>query len=126
MNLDIRNSVVLGLIALGAFSKVMFGFAKIESGEAKQISFAEEKQQLVEIAQLWHIRPEGKNGGGMSFENIDFSKIGIGTESGMLQFEGKKGAYAIEERRPSYFLLSSRELNGGTSTIDTIRFDTLP
>lgn len=126
MNLDMRNSVALGLIALTAFSTVMFGFAKIETGDAKQISFAEEKQKIVESAQLWHLRPEGKNGGGMSFESFDFSKVGLASEDGMLRFDGNEGVYAIEGRQQSYFLLSSKAKSRGTSTIDTIRFDTLP
>jgi len=90
------------------------------------LTFAEEKQQLVETAQLWYIRPAGSGGGNMAFDSLDFYRTGQSGAPGCVDWNGVKGRYAISSRHASYFVLSSQPVSGSGSEIDTIRFDTLP
>ncbi len=126
MNIDNRNSVLLALISLIAFTTVLFGFARIDTGEASEQTFAEEKQELVETAQLWYIRPVAKGGGGMSFDNLDFQRLSYSDYPRSLGCEGRRGHYRIANRQSNYFVLSSIALAGSAVKFDTIRFDTLP
>ena len=126
MKFEFGNTIVLGILALMAFATVIFGFARINSDESKELTFAEERQKVVESAQLWHVRPVGKGGGGMSFDSLDFARLGFNTPPHSLQFKGSEGIYSINERQLTYFLQSSIDLKTNEEAIDTIRFDTLP
>ena len=62
----------------------------------------------------------------MSFENLDFLKLGHGIEESNLEYTGKSGHYSILDRKPNYYVLSSKETENNVQLIDTIYFDSLP
>ncbi len=121
-----RNSIILSIIAASAFATVLFGFARIDAGDGRTQTLAEEKQQLVESAQLWYVRPVVKGGGGMTFDSLDFSRLGCHHPNGSLHYESKLALYWIEDRQSSSFLLGSRMFSGEIDGLDTIRFDSQP
>lgn len=121
-----RNSAVLGFVALCAFATVFFGFARIDSSEVGAVDFSEERQSLVQQSQFWFIRPERAGGGGMSFENLDFHRLGYASEPSNLEYNGTSGRYNISVRKPNYFILNSGNKEANGLEIDTVYFDTMP
>lgn len=123
--MHLRESIVLGIMAAIAFATVLFGSSGLfDSANKAKASLTEERQFVIESAQLWYCRPEVRGGGNAAFDSVDFFRLGFTDQPGNFDWNGKAASYRILSRTTTQFVLETIATTG-TSDVDTIEFDTL-
>jgi hypothetical protein len=125
MSRDRKILLAAGIIVLATF---IFGYAGLYSRLTRDpyYDLKQECYYLIDHAQLWYSRPSMYDGGGGSFSELDFDKIGVSDQPNSFTWSGKQGFYTISELQGDRFNLLVRATNGQEFEIRDIYFDTRP
>ena len=125
MSREQKILLIAGIIVLLTF---IFGYAGLYSRLTRDphAGLKQECYYVIDQAQLWFNRPIMYGGGGRSFKDLDFHKIGVSDKSDSFSWNGEFGRYTISDLHGDRFSLLVRAHDGVEFEINDIRFDTRP
>jgi len=125
MSRDRKILLVAAIIVLATF---IFGYAGLYSRLTRDpyCDLKRECYYIIDHAQLWYSRPLIYAGGGGSFNELDFHKIGVSDQHNSFTWNGEHGSYTISELHGDRFNLLVSATDGQEFEIRDIYFDTRP
>jgi len=121
-----KTNYLLTFFGVGALFLAVRMESGLFAGQSERDIQLEELHRVTDAAQIWFVRPTIRGGGGDSFENVDFQRIGLTTEPEALEYQGRTGNYTILERSRERFILQMKDRRGQVIALDTLAFDTYP
>ncbi len=122
---DRKYITLLGIIALLTVILGYGGLWRVLSsdpyGEIKL-----EACRIVDIAQIWYIRPEKYGGGERSFDGLDFHSLGLPSKSSSYEYKSQKAIFRLENIRRYTFDLVITAPEGAVLECRGLTFDTKP
>jgi hypothetical protein len=109
VKLNLRHRLLLIFFGLLALYSALAGYSGLQARlTASPTAKAEARfAEIVEKAQYYYHRPAHLQGGGMSFEGLDFARLGFDTPSGTLEWRAPEGTFRLENLRPHNFDLTA-------------------
>ena len=121
-----KQRLFIALLAIFAILSAIGGYSGLfdELTRDPYRDIKEEFLTVVEKAQIWYSQPVSRGGGGRSFIDFDFRRIGLSDKSGSITYQGEHGRFLIASLQDQSFGLIGIARDSTELKMDKIRFDT--
>lgn len=122
------QSVVLMTALIASVITSTIGYTGLWNsfGEKPHDQLREKAYDIVDKAQLWYLRPSASSGGGNSFMNLDFQKLGYDVSGDSKILRSKLGEIRIERLRTFHFDMLIKTNKGVALAARNLSYDARP